>query len=59
VRPAEATDDVVSFAAEKVQGEFDAFDFPLPAFVIGSLAPRYEIGFDVIEPVQHFWIDVE
>jgi hypothetical protein len=59
VRPAEATDDVGPFAEKKFQGELDALDLTLPAVVIGSLAPRYEVGFDVIEPVQNFWIAVE
>ena len=41
------------------QGEVDIFDFTVPAFVFGSLASGDEIGFDVIEPVQHSWVDIQ
>ena len=53
-RSAEAAFHIGAFAAQETKGEVDPFDFTLPAFVLGSLASGDEIGFEVIEPVQHF-----
>jgi hypothetical protein len=41
------------------EGEVDALDLTQPRLMLGASAASQQVGLDLVEPEQHFWVDVE
>ena len=50
---------LLSFLPEEGQGEVDALDLTKPRLLFCAGAAGHQVVFDLIEPRQHFRVDVE